>query len=146
MNLSEWRFPEAKKVSCFRRSSRIPPVYKNKTEAPGDSFFRTTLLNASNFLSFKSLKCDLLLPCQWHYWHRAKNRVWDKTGFGIYNLQNVQKIGFGQPVCLSVLLSFFPRTLTGVRVDRSSWNFRGMFGLYGALPRNNFWGDSSTHF
>jgi len=25
----------------------------------------------------------LLLPCQWKYWHRAKNRLRDKTGFGM---------------------------------------------------------------
>jgi len=34
-------------------------------------------------------------------------------------------------VCPSVLLSLFPRALTGVRVKRSNWNFRGMFGYMG---------------
>ena len=73
-----------------------------------------------------------LLPCQWKYWHRAKNRLRDKTGFGMYNPQNGKKSGFGQSVCvsvclsvclsgrLSVLLSLFPRALTGVRFNRSS--------------------------
>ena len=57
------------------------------------------------------------------------------TGFGMYdtyNLQNVEKSGFGQTVsvrvclclcvyvCVSVLLLPFPRALTGVRVKRSS--------------------------
>jgi len=39
-------------------------------------------------------------------------------------------------VLLSVLLSLFPRALTGVRFNRSSWNFRGMFGYMGhcAVP------------
>ena len=37
----------------------------------------------------------ILLPCQWKYWHRAKNRLRDKTGFGMYNPQNVEKSGFG---------------------------------------------------
>ena len=63
------------------------------------------------------------------------NRVWDKTGFGMYNLQNVEKGDFGQPVCVcvcvSVLLYPFPQSLTGVRVNRSSWNFRCMFGNIG---------------
>jgi len=53
--------------------------------------------------SFKNQK--LLHPCQWKYWHRAKNRVWDKAGFGMYNLQNVEKKGFGQTVCVSVCLA-----------------------------------------
>ena len=26
----------------------------------------------------------ILLPFQWKYWHRAKNRLRDKTGFGMY--------------------------------------------------------------
>ena len=43
-----------------------------------------------------------LLPCQWKYWHRAKNRLRDKTGFGMYNPQNVEKSGIGQSVCVSV--------------------------------------------
>ena len=94
----------------------------------------------------------ILLPCQWKYWHRAKNRLRDKTGFGMYNPQNVEKSGFGQSVCvsvclsvrlsvclsgrLSVLLSLFPRALTGVRFNRWSWTFRGMFGYMGhcAVP------------
>ena len=90
----------------------------------------------------------ILLPCQWKYWHRAKNRLPDKTGFVMYNPQNVEKSGFGQSVCvsvcpsvclsgrLSVLLSLFPRALTGVRFNRSSWNFRGMFSSMGhcAVP------------
>jgi len=46
-----------------------------------------------------------LLPCQWKYWHRAKNRLRDKTEFGMYNPQNVEKSGFGQLVCVSVCLS-----------------------------------------
>ena len=46
-----------------------------------------------------------LLPCQWKYWHRAKNRLPDKTGFGMYTPQNVEKSGFGQSVCVSVCLS-----------------------------------------
>jgi len=55
------------------------------------------------------------------------------------------------PVCvcvsvrLSVLLYLFPQTVTGVSVNRSSWNFRGMFGYMGTLRRNNFlYDDSST--
>ena len=93
-------------------------------------------------------KMNVILPCQWKYWHRAKNRLRDKTGFGMYSPQNVEKSGFGQSVCLSVrlsvclsvlpsvLLSLFPRALTGVRFKRSSWNFRGMFGYMGhcAVP------------
>ena len=85
-----------------------------------------------------------LLPCQWRYWHRAKNWLRDKTGFGMHNPQNAEKSGFGQSVCvsvclsscLSVWLSLFPRALTGVRLNRSSWNFRGMFGYMGhcAVP------------
>jgi len=52
------------------------------------------------------LQARFLLPCQWKYWHRAKkNRVCDKAGFGMYNLQNVEKSGFGQPVCVSVCLA-----------------------------------------
>jgi len=47
----------------------------------------------------------VLLPCQWKYWHRAKNRLRDKTGFGMYNPQNVEKSGFGQSVCVSVCLA-----------------------------------------
>ena len=45
---------------------------------------------------------SILLPCEWKYWHRAKNRLRDKTGFGIYNPHNVEKSGFGQSVCVSV--------------------------------------------
>ena len=48
---------------------------------------------------------DILLPCQWKYWHRAKNRLRDKTRFGMYNPQNGEKSGFGQSVCVSVYLS-----------------------------------------
>jgi len=90
--------------------------------------------------SLSSLQDAFLLPCQWKYWHRAKNRLRDKTGFRMYNPQNVEKSGFGQSVCvsvcLSVLLSLFPRALTGVRFNRSSRNFRGMFGYMGhcAVP------------
>jgi len=47
----------------------------------------------------------VLLPCQWKYWHRAKNRLRDKTEFGMFNPQNVEKSGFGQSVCVSVCLS-----------------------------------------
>jgi len=47
----------------------------------------------------------LLLPRQWKYWHRAKNRLRDKTGFGMYNPQNVEESGFGQSVCVSVCLA-----------------------------------------
>ena len=32
-------------------------------------------------LCFTSM--SMLLPCQWKYWHRAKNRLRDKTGFGM---------------------------------------------------------------
>jgi len=35
-------------------------------------------------------------------WHRAKNRVRDKAGLGMYNLQNVENSSFGQPVCVCV--------------------------------------------
>ena len=66
----------------------------------------------------------ILLPFQCKHWHRAKNRLRGKTGFGMYNPQNVEKSGFGQSVCVSVcpsvLLSLFPRALTGVRFNRSS--------------------------
>jgi len=49
---------------------------------------------------------DFLLPCQWKYWHRAKNRLRDKTGFGMYNPQNVDKGVLDNPsVCLSVCLA-----------------------------------------
>jgi len=74
-------------------------------------------------ISYKILaEKSLLLPCQWKYWHLAKKkRLRDKTGFGMYNPQNVEKSGFDNPsVCLSVLLSLLPRALTGVRVTRSS--------------------------
>jgi len=56
-------------------------------------------------LSFKDSIFDkgpVLLPCQLKYWHHAKNRLRDKTGFEIYNPQNVEKSGFGQSVCVSV--------------------------------------------
>ena len=33
-----------------------------------------------------------------------KNRLRDKTGFGMYNPQNVEKSEFGQSVCVSVYL------------------------------------------
>jgi len=39
-----------------------------------------------------------LLTCQWKYWHRAKNRLRDKTRYGMYNPQNVEKSGFRQSV------------------------------------------------
>ena len=85
-----------------------------------------------NQVTLDPMERDILLPCQWKYWHRAKNRLRDKTGFGMYNPQNVEKSGFGQSVCvcvclsvclsgrLSVLLSLCPRALTGVRFNRSS--------------------------
>ena len=41
----------------------------------------------------------------WKCWHRAKNRLRDKTGFGTCNLQNVEKSDFGQSVCVCVCLS-----------------------------------------
>jgi len=47
---------------------------------------------------------DISLPCKWKYWHRAENRLRDKTGFGMYmyNPQNVEKRGFGKSVYVSV--------------------------------------------
>jgi len=57
---------------------------------------------------------SILLPCQWKYWHRAKNRHRDKTGFGMYNPQNVEKSGFGQSVCVSVCLSVRPSVCLSV--------------------------------
>jgi len=65
-------------------------------------------------------KSAILLLCQWKYWHRAKNRLRDKTGFVTYNPQNVEKSGFGQSVFVSVRRSLFPRALAGVRFNRSS--------------------------
>ena len=99
--------------------------------------FGLIVLQYKSFEIFRSLKTswhpsyagtyngDLLLPCQWKYWHRAKNRLRDKTGFVMYNPQNVEKSGFGQSVCVAVclavcLLSLFSRALTGVRFNRSS--------------------------
>jgi len=57
------------------------------------------------FLTFDMGYDTILLPCQWKYWHRTKNRLRDKTGFGMYNPQNVEKSGFGQSVYVSVFLS-----------------------------------------
>jgi len=59
----------------------------------------------------------ILLPCQWKYWHRAKNRLRDKTGFGMYmyNPQNVEKSGFGQ--CVSVSLSVCVSVCLSVRLS-----------------------------
>jgi len=38
---------------------------------------------------------------------RAKNRLRDKTGFEIFNPQNVEKSGFGQSLCVSVCFVCF---------------------------------------
>jgi len=51
---------------------------------------------------FFGINITFLLPWHWKYWHRAKNRLQDKTGFGMYNPQNAEKSGFGQSVCVSV--------------------------------------------
>jgi len=64
------------------------------------------ILNVSpSFLNFSSPTLFFLLPCQWKYWHRARNRLRDKTGFGLYNPKKVEKSGFGQSVCVSVCLT-----------------------------------------
>jgi len=69
---------------------------------------------------YLSASGPVLLPCQWKYWHRAKNRLRDKTGFGMYNPQNVEKNGYGQSVsvcvcvCLTVCLAVaFPASSHG---------------------------------
>jgi len=51
---------------------------------------------------FFVININFLLPWHWKYWHRAKNRLRDKTGFGMFNPQNVVKSGFGQSVYVSV--------------------------------------------
>ena len=86
---------------------------KNSVDVFFDQFYHSELI------------FDIVLPCQWKFWHRAKNRPRDNTRFGIYNPQNVKKSGFGQSVCVSVrptvcMLSLFPRALAGVGVNRSS--------------------------
>jgi len=60
-----------------------------------------------------------------------------RPDLGCTTLKTSRKVVLDNPpVCLSVLLSLFPRALTGVRFHRSSWNFRGMFGYMGhcAVP------------
>jgi len=129
----------ASRAARCRRS--FPTIFKilvfRLNESTHSNGIYTCFLNV-NFhgcvlMSFFSF---LLFPCQWKYWHRAKNRLRDKTGFRMYNPQNVEKSGFGRSVCVSVCLSLFPRALTSVRFNRSSWNFRGMFGYIGhcAVP------------
>ena len=58
-----------------------------------------------NIRKIRQHEIIVLLQCQWKYWHRAKNRLQDKTGFGMYNPQNVEKSGFGRSVCVSVCLA-----------------------------------------
>jgi len=67
----------------------------------------------------------ILLPCQWKYWHRAKNRLRDKTGFGMCNPQNVKKSGFGQSVCVSVCLSVCPSVCLALAFLASSHGRKG---------------------
>ena len=65
-----------------------------------------------------------------------------RPNLGCATLKTSRKVVLENPsVCLclsvrpsvwpSVLLSLFPRALTGVRVNQSSWNFGGMFGYIG---------------
>jgi len=55
-----------------------------------------------------------------------------RPGLGCTTFKTSRKVVLDNPsVCLSVLLYPFPQALTGVRVNRSSSNFRGMFGYIG---------------
>ena len=105
-----------------------------------NQFWVWRLTRAVNYLlvQFRTQSSNfVLLPCQWKYWHRAKIDFEMRPHLGCATLKISRKMVFDNPsVCLSVrpsvLLSLFPRALTaGVRVNRSIWNFRGMFGYMG---------------
>ena len=120
-------FQRSGEVGEYLKSQKLKPL--NNSATSPDHFFlpgegkQKTIVKTRTYWSGKLC---FLLPCQWEYWHRAKNRLRDKTGFEMYNPQNVEKSGFRRSVCvclsgrLSVLLSLFPRALTGVRFNRSS--------------------------
>ena len=42
--------------------------------------------NVSTTVKKKQGIFGVSLPCQWKYWHRVKNRLRDKTGFGMYRM------------------------------------------------------------
>ena len=71
----------------------------------------------------------ILLPCQY-----GSIAIVQKVDFeirpdlGCTTLKTSRKVVLDNP---SVCLSLFPRALTCVRVNRSSWNFSGMFGYMG---------------
>jgi len=72
--------------------------------------FEKTLSDATvswNVLTWVKLRCFFIF-----YLHVngsigivQKNRLRDKSGFGMYNPQNIEKSGFGQSVCVSVCLA-----------------------------------------
>ena len=77
-----------------------------------------------------------LVHVLWKCWHRAKNRIRDtvRSDLGTTTLKTSRKVVLDNPsvyVSVCVLLSLFPRTLMGVRLNQSSWIFTGMLGYMG---------------
>ena len=131
-------------LDIFSISETVFEIFRKKT------VFEKTLSDATvswNVLTWVKLRCFFIF-----YFHVngsigivQKNRLRDKTGFGDVQPPKRREKWFWTIrlwVCLSVLLSVclavaFPASsLTGVRLNRSSWNFRGMSGYIGhcAVP------------
>jgi len=71
-----------------------------------------------------TISSGILLPCQWKYWHLLASVC--------LSVCPSVRLSVGPSVCRTVCLAVaFSRALTGVRVNRSSWNFRGMFSYMG---------------
>jgi len=90
----------------------LSSFYKKKTSL----IIKKGLKQANTSMSHDESLPTILLSFQWKYWHRAKNRLWGKTGLGctLQPSQNVKKVVLDNPsvsvcmfVCLSVGLSVF---------------------------------------
>jgi len=112
--------------------------------------FIAHLYEANGGTDMEVLAC--FRPGFFYYFHvNGSIGIVQKIGFeirpdlGCTTLKTSRKVVLENPsvclsvcvsVCPSVLLSLFPRALTGLRFNRSSWNFRDMFGYMGhcAVP------------
>ena len=97
--------------------------------------------------SLKSVKDTFYFNVPWNPSCKKSSSRWDRIWDVLYcsTFKTSRKVVLDNPpvcVCLSVGLSVLPlpfaRTLTGVRVNRSSWNFRGIFGYIGRCVASIF--------